>query len=356
MRSLFFAPFAWVSYDMIKYDKDQYPDIECYKSIRSLLRRTWWVDRTDTIKWPFRTSVRNEYRYGKFKNSTSDFKTVCIDRANQLASYNKKIYVMWSGGIDSTLVMSSFILADVSKEQIIVVCDNDGIKENPNFFKNFIVKNFQLLATEKFTQEAKFLPPDGVITQGEHADHIVSGLLASKMISMFGNKFLKNKPTRDNITKVFRNLGMSKDHSNKWYDLIMLTAKQSPRPIDNNNDFSWWFNFNFRWQHAKEKFKIRIHPDSHYETFFQSHNIQEWSANNLLMPFSEKVDKKAFRDIIYELTKDDNYCYNKIKWSSMGKHFNARSKAAILDDGSMLNPKDVHLMEFYTRDNFFNED
>jgi hypothetical protein len=355
MKSLYFAPFAWISHEIINFDIEQYPDLDYYRSIRSLLRRTWWVDRTETINWPFRTSVRDEYKYGTFRDSKNDLKTVCINRAKELASHNKKIYVMWSGGVDSTLVMTSFILSNINKEQIIVVTDNDGIKENPTFFNDFILKNYQIIATEKFTQNAKFIPYDGIIVQGEHADHIVSGLLSSKMISMFGNDFLTKKPTRENITKVLKNLGMEDHHANKWYDLITITAKKSPRPIDNNNDFSWWFNFNFRWQHAKEKFRIRIHPDSCYETFYQSHEIQEWSVNNLLMPFTEKLDKKAFRDIIYSLTNDDNYCYKKIKWSSMGKHFNARSKAGVLDDGTMLNSKDLNLMDFYTKDNFFKE-
>lgn len=353
MQSLYTAPFWWISHEILKFDENLYPDIDNLRSIRSILRRTWWADRTETIKWPFRTSIREEFKYGNFKISDDDLKSVCINRAEELSKTNKKIYVMWSGGIDSTLVMTSFILANANKDQIIVVADNDGIKENPNFFNNFIYKNYQIMATEKLTQHAKFIPIDGILIQGEHADHIVSGLLSSKMLSFFGNDFLKEKPSRKNITDLFKKNGMLDHHADKWYDMIMATAVKSPRPIDTNNDFSWWFNFNFRWQHAKEKFRARIHPACHYETFYQSHEIQQWSVNNLLMPFSEKIDKKAFRDIIYELTKDDNYCYNKIKWSSMGKHFNARSKAGITDDGKMILGKDLNLMDFYTKDNFF---
>jgi NH3-dependent NAD+ synthetase len=67
---------------------------------------------------------------------------LCYDSVNQIlnASDNKKLYISWSGGIDSTLVLAEF-LKIVPKDRIVVLMNDYSIQEYTHFYKTFIDSN-----------------------------------------------------------------------------------------------------------------------------------------------------------------------------------------------------------------------
>ena len=69
------------------------------------------VDRTETIKLP--VNVHNMFPLPKFRILTKTYEEICNERAKELLSkadsMGTRLYVLYSGGIDSTLVVISLL-------------------------------------------------------------------------------------------------------------------------------------------------------------------------------------------------------------------------------------------------------
>ena len=99
-------------------------------------------DRTGTVKlWPADFNIdTTKFPIPKLTTITDQFNDLCTARArliaNRAAGMNQKIMLFYSGGLDSTCVLCSFILelGLAECQQRIIICTNDaGIEENPIF-------------------------------------------------------------------------------------------------------------------------------------------------------------------------------------------------------------------------------
>jgi hypothetical protein len=334
----------------IEFSKNK-KDIEIFRQIHGVISDSWLVDRFNKINLPFNSLALPEYNLN-FSTKPIDLATACYNRSKELISTNKKIYVLWSGGIDSTLVVTSLLQAGIPKDQIFVVCNTDSQRENYNFFLK-ILNSVNLVSTEKIMQTLKYKNLDGLVLSAEHGDLSYGYDFSSEMLQMFGSEYLKQPATRENIVRYFTQKKLNDQSANCWYDVFIESAKMSPRPIDTVYDFSWWAGFNWRWQYALEKFRMRFYriPDS--TTFFLGHDIQNWSIHHQQPDLNTLKDfKPEYKKIIYNYTGDENYYKNKIKHESTTLYYGSNSYAAVLEDQTRVTSKDFDLFSFYQPDNF----
>ena len=336
--------------DIIK----NYPDINIYSQTHVLIGQSWILDRTQSVQLPFCSTVLPEHQLPDFTTiaeySLSD---LCIRRAAELISTNRQLYFFWSGGIDSTLGLVSFLKLGIPLDQITVVCNNDSIRENLKFYQDHIRGKFKLISSELMMQKMKTTQVDGIIVSSEHGDLMYGQDFGHTMFEMFGTSYLREKPTRETITKFFRQGKMSDQAANCWYDLYMESAKQSPRPIDTTYDFSWWAGFNWRWQWAKEKIKIRTAIDLDIRTFFSTYEFQKWSVNHMQSDMTTKRDIKIeFKNIILDYTQDQGYFDTKIKHPSVTMYYGGNSFVAIDGNGSKIKADNFTILDYYQKDNF----
>lgn len=317
------------------------PDLVLYeRAMRKIMRFTWMADRTETLITPFKQYIPDEYKIPEYK-PVGSFEEVLEQRCLQLISLDKQLYLQWSGGIDSTLMVISFLKSNVNKDQITIVLNPDSIKENPIFFKKYIFPLFKIISTEKHLS----IENDGITIQAEHADQIISGMMLSRIDPIWVNK----KASHINLEKICQELGFDKKAAEAFIFAVLKTGESSPRPITTIEDFSWWFNFNFRWLNAKEKYRPRLGYHNEFDTFYSSTDIQLWSIQN------KSPDKSLYKDIIYNFTKDKDYHSTKRKWQSMGKLFFTNKPDIVLKDMSTYyQPLDKNFLEsLYVEDNDF---
>jgi len=195
------------------------PDIELYeKAMRKIMRFTWMADRTETLVTPFKQYIPDEYKIPEYKKVGS-FEEVLEHRCLELEDSNKQLYLQWSGGIDSTLMLISFIKANVNKDQITIVLNPDSIKENPQFFNKHIFPSFEIISTEKHLSIAN----EGITIQAEHADQIISGMMLSRI-----NPVWVNKPAnRANLLAVCNELGFDLISAEVFIFAMLKTAEKS---------------------------------------------------------------------------------------------------------------------------------
>lgn len=334
----------------IEFSKDK-KDIEIFRQVHGIISDSWLIDRSNKVNLPFASISLPEYSLS-FDHKKIDLDTACFNRSKELIASNKKIYVLWSGGIDSTLVVASLLEAEISKDQIYVVCNVDSQKENYNFFLKILPK-VNLFSTERLMQILKYGALDGIVLSAEHGDLCYGYDFSSEMLQIFGSEYLKLPASRENIIKYFIAKKLNEQSAICWYDIIMESAKSSPRPIDTTYDFSWWAGFNWRWQYALEKFRMRFYRLPESTTFFMGQDIQNWSIYHQQPSLNTLRDfKPEYKKLIYRYSGDEEYLKNKIKHESTTIYYGSNSYAAILEDQTRIPIKDFDLFSYYQKDNF----
>lgn len=344
-------------YDVFKkINQTAYPELSIYGEIYKIIPSSWISDRTEIAQSPFKTFILPEHKFKNYQLKNIDLESALYNRAKELINRNKKIYLSWSGGIDSTLCLVSLIKAGINSDQLIVCMNNDGIRENPYFYKNYILPTFHLMSIEKFSQILKYDKLDGIFVNGDPADALMGIDFALPIYKKFGYEFLNLCCSRENVVKYFTASNMTEQAANCWFDFFLASRNLSPRPINNIYDFSWWCTFNHRWQTANEKIRTRYENDVEYVRFFNNEEFICWSINQQLPKIEKYSDfKKIFKEIIYKFDKNFQYLENKIKLESVSNNVLTKNFSAVLDDSSRLKFNDFDLLNFYQKNNFFSD-
>jgi hypothetical protein len=341
------------SLDIIK----NYPDIELFKKIHSLIAGSWLVDRTKNISLPFRTQLLDYNKIPNFSEMQhSTLLDICVNRAKTLLSSNRHILFLWSGGIDSTAALIGFILAGCDESQITVVCNNDSIKENYTFYKNFIRPKFNLLSSEVFMQRIKFLDITELVVSAEHGDCVHGQDFGMDILDVLGSEYLEKAATKENILQFFLAKNLDQQAANCWYDIFNSTIHLSPRTIDTMYDYSWWVGYNWRWQWAGEKIKLRTGRNLEVETFYSSPEMQHWSAEHTQSRILKLSDFKIdLKKLIFDFDNNKDYFDNKIKYTSTGFYYGTDSYVAIDSSNKKLSGSEFSFLDYYQPDNFISQ-
>lgn len=342
------------------------PDIKIWFEIFKLISLgVTLVDRTSQIKFPY-----NFYNYfpmpTNFSNFNKSYSEICLERANYFLELskktNKKILILWSGGIDSTTVVVSFILAGAKKDDIIIALNNSSIHEHFKFYYNCIRNKFDIISSEGMCD---YISGEYVVVGGEHNDQIFGSDIIHKAYVYFGIDLVFDLATENNIKKVFAVSNMNDDSMKFWYDLLKNHSKYSHTEIRTVYDFFWWYNFAFKWQSVFFRLLTRISPysrqivnrefvDQYYHQFFVTEDFQKWSMLNPDKKIGKTWNtyKLAARQFIYEFDKDIEYYTYKSKYGSLSKVFRHRQVPEGLDkDFNYLDKLNPEL--YYNPNNVF---
>ena len=244
----------------------------------------------------------------------------CIDRrACELLGMKKHVYIMWSGGIDSTCALVGILKnwPKKSLSNLTVLCNAYSIEEYPEFFIDYVSKlQHETIKTslEEYTQK-------GILTTGEPGDPLFG---AASMRWLAKNNKLKDPNWKDNVVQIFNNQSYSTG-GKEIFERYEPIAKEFPGKINYAEEFVWWFNFTQKWQvnlyrlfapdtsfvNPKEAFK-NIHH------FYNTRYFQLWSLHNQDKRIRNEVNsyKWPSKEYIQNFTKHDSY-NNKTKVSSL---------------------------------------
>jgi hypothetical protein len=359
MKSLFYYKSILVS------DKNnfKYPGMEKFSHFFDLFGFDMIVDRTNVIKIPL--NVKPFWKMVDYKIFSKNYEDICNDRAVELMTKAEKenidLYVFYSGGIDSTLVLVSLLknATETQKGRIVVVMSEDSISENPNFYRDYIESKLRVESSYDFPM---LLDLPGIFVTGEHNDHIFGSLFTKDFILMYGEKFIHEPYNREKYLS-FLNLLVNKNQFNSFYlDIFEEIVKKSPVKINTNFEFLWWIWFSLKWQSpfwntlvcvSSRDIKNKIN-ENRYCSFFNTNDFQLWSMNNLDKKI--KNDWKSYKwickEIIYNFDKDADYRDNKIKFGSLGKIRFGMSSINFVDDQLKVSDS-IEIEDFYNPDNSF---
>jgi hypothetical protein len=252
-------------------------------------------------------------------NHGLSFADCCDQRAVELLQLSGNIYVMWSGGIDSTALLVAILKNWPSNEltRITVFCDNNSIKENRNFFRT-VINNFKLLpSTSNLEQYCKL----GYVINGEMGDQIFGSDVAGVAVKAFGDTAIQ-ADWKVLAPKVFELL--SPQYGADCYDNYKNIALESPFELKTTQDFFWFLNFTQKWQNVQFRplmVTTWTDPKTYFPKlipFFNTDYFQVWSIHNQDKKIKDTwlSYKYTAKEYIIEYTKDNSFI-NKLKIASL---------------------------------------
>lgn len=290
-----------------------------------------FVDRTGTLEFPVR--LKALFPMPALRRETRSFEEIANVRAAEiLASAEARdcdIHVMWSGGIDSTLILVTFLKIATPEQlrRLVVLLSEDSIAEAPDFYARFICGRLRMQSAQLFPY---LLGGRHLFVSGEHADQLFGSDLVGKLMASAGNAVIHERYDRALLARFFSENDATPEDVEICLDLFDFLAGKAPIPIETNFHFLWWLNFNLKWQsvflrtlsYAARRNTGAISASyamEQYLPFFVTEDFQQWSLNN-----PDKRIRKDWhsykwvaKDIIYDFTGDEGYRRYKVKRGSL---------------------------------------
>jgi hypothetical protein len=337
------------------------PGIELFSRFFDLLGyNVVVVDRTGVLKTPIRTKAFS--LMPEFRKFTKTYAEICDERALDLWRRSDvrelPVYVFYSGGVDSTLVLISLLknATEVQKKRLRVLMSQESIGENPKFYQDHLMGKIRLEASAKFPH---LLSKNAIFVGGEYNDQLFGSDAIRDFMNIHGEASIKKNYDRSAMEKMFINRWHDPAVVGWFLDLFESIYKRCPCPSGTNADFFWWLNFSIKWQsvyfrmltYASDQVLKNIDKtfiEENFFHFFGTDDFQLWSMNN---PDKKIIDtwesyKFEAKEVIYAFTKDDWYRKNKIKRGSLSHVIIHQIQKNFIDEDirmyPTLEPEDWH--------------
>ena len=268
-------------------------------------------------------------------NHGMTFDQLCDQRALELKKLPGTIFVMWSGGIDSTTVMTAILRTwkDSELSKLVVLCNTDSIKENPNFFKLIATKGIEIrTSSADIEQHLNY----GYVVTGELCDQLFGSDIVGSCVSAFGESAI-TAPWKDTVPGIFNKF--SSTHGAAAFNNYSNIIDECPFPLVTTQDFCWWLNFTQKWQHVKLRTLMSTtwtNPGATFKNlihFFDTVPFQVWSLHNQdkKIKTTWQSYKYLAKEYIISYTSDISYM-SKLKVPSLGNLYFGRECNWAIDE------------------------
>ena len=312
---------------------------KAYTLARSL-HVTGVYNRFDKSSYPVKLLTNPVYNINPdfTSRTTLSFDDVTYSRAKQLLQASKKFsrtFVFYSGGIDSTLILSAIIrywnTEDLSC--ITIVMNQHSIDENPNFYDTYIKDKFTIVDTIEFFNDAKFDNQSLYLT-GDLGDPLMSDERIVTFDKLYPDVY--NKPYKQNIDSIIRYFSQktSYKHGVDAYIEVRKALASLNYDVETVYDFLWFVNFAWGWDSDiyQPLWYWRVSPETDTKRFleenfflwFNTKEYQDWAVNtigtDLKISGDLRMSKYAMKKFIYEFNGDSEYFKHKMHEGSVSKN------------------------------------
>ncbi len=325
------------------------------------------VDRTGTITMPVKDI--SLFPIPKFRTFSNTFEELCDKRALQVLADAEKLsttmYVLYSGGIDSTCLLVSLLkhATPEQKKNIVVLLSHESIAENHRFYDEHIRGKLRVDSSISFTER---IGEDCYLISAEHNDMVMGSEKIGKMMTQYGPESIHRPYNHDTVAGLFSTvLAGDTDMAHFYVNLFERIRDVAPVPIETNMDFLWWSNFVVKWQSCFHYILLftptrNVHKvtqeylDKRFISFYNTDEFQLWSMNNSDKRIRDtwKSYKWVCKDIIYDYNKDAEYRDNKTKKGSLLPLIGFNPPHHFIDE-NMRFTNDLTSEEYLERNNDF---
>jgi len=272
-----------------------------------------------------------------------DFSSITDSRALELESKLdrfKNVYLFWSGGIDSTVILVSILKnwQKQSLEKLIVVLNSYSIEENQQMYEQFIHNKISTVSTDKFFSGEVNFSHDNLYVDGNAADTLSATIMFYEFEKRFPNYYLK--PWKQNIDILIKFFSEYEDvnYGQYMYKKVVRSLIYNKFEVETIFDFLWWMGFNWihdrnlhcvLWQYtpcffADPNISVKRFLEENMFQWFNSNDYQDWRVaavgTDEIIGNTVAEHKLAFKKYIFEFNRDSDYFLYKDKVASTPKN------------------------------------
>lgn len=307
--------------------------------------------------------------------SFAEVSDLTANKIAQRINAGEKFAVMYSGGIDSTVILIA-LLKNLTPEQLqsVSVCTSTAaIVENPMLWKNYIYGKLNTIdsMTHKYDDLIKsgYTPitaDDGDCIFGTvfglNVYHSWQSIATAESRQYIGSIIDKFSDPEVHYTKFadllvqyfnippnqqFPIVGQANPDpkfGRRLYEKFHLNCQTASVPINSLHDFFWWLIFNVKMLNCGVRGAIYYNDTidmntviHKIENWYMDANYQQWSMSNnnngQKILNSAATYKKAARDYIYDFDRNDWYRSFKLKLESMALNVARQQVSGHLPNG-----------------------
>lgn len=253
-------------------------------------------------------------------NHNNTFADVADARALELKKLNGTVFLLWSGGIDSTVVLTS-ILKNWDQEdlsRLVVLCDANSIDENTTLFRLIVKLGITIRIS---TGDVERFLHRGYVVTGELGDQLFGHDMVGDCTKYFGESAI-NTSWRVTVPAIFKIVAPT--HWQSSFENYSQIVDEAPFTLESTHDFFWWLNISQKWQNVKYRILMAPswkNPELTFPNlihFYDTVPFQVWSIHNHDKKIKSTLQSYKFtaKEYIIEYTRDTNYL-KKLKLSSL---------------------------------------
>lgn len=317
-----------------------------------------YIDRTGTIKLPIYVDMPEFLKLPAFDSKFSlSYEDCCQRRVDEILSLqeriDKPIRIMYSGGIDSSLVLISFIqrlgLENCSK-RLQIVMSNLSKEENPTLWEKFIRRsNIPLI--NAFEQEIFQVTQDSILVTGELNDQLFHPATQTQSLLHWTNMTELLKPwSVEKLVDYFVWAQLTQSESEAFAGLLDNLARSAKFEIYSLWDLFWYLNFTGKWTSCYFQNLLvlsnsvnRIALEQGYlQHFFATNEFQQWTMVNKEHKHKGTFDSTKWypRQLVANFLGDNSYLA-KSKYGSLYHLIRGKQVHSGLDSNyCFVNPND----------------
>jgi len=296
------------------------------------------VDRTETLSSGLH--ILNRHPVFPFDEQWSmSLDTIMLKRAEQILELSKTdeqkdIHILWSGGIDTTASVCSFLRVTERPEWqeyrdrlVITYCERSK-NENPRFYEQFIKNKLRELPIQGHVRD--IIDGRRIVT-GDPADMIFGTFAMANCLVPYIDGKINNLFTRldDPWREVFpiaieqsKIILLPGEKTDDWVQWIEPFVEKCPIKVYSWFDFLWWGAFGMKYQH--DLFRIFYNRKSltkdivdSVTNFYDTYDFHQWSYHNHHLKMTDHSVwgsyKAPLKKFIFDFNKDEEYYRTKIK-------------------------------------------
>lgn len=325
-----------------------------------------FIDRTGGITMPIRSSFPKQLAMPTYDPQFSmTYEECCQFRAREILAKQEQLDVpirlLYSGGIDSSLILTSFIkeigLAETEK-RVQIVLSVESIEENPWMWERVLRRsNFAMINGEKHASDWS---RDRILVGGEFNDQLMGSDLYKDIVRWKGNGIL-NQPWTDDLMTEYYMRKLPIEDAEMWTRILGTHLRNAPCPVDTVADWWWWINFSCKWSsvyfrilmYARDYSNIdETYLNNYYYQFFGDDNFQKWSMVNRTQKINGSWDtyKWHARQLVADFCGQEYT--QKMKRGSLWRLLGYKRGAELIDSNYNY-IMDVNAEEWYEPNNSF---
>lgn len=358
------------NYNPNVFSKISGPDWDRWRSLYKIINyAVSFIDRTGTVQIPINTAVPKNLQLPTYiPGYNTTYEECCYKRVVELVKLQDKfdcpIKILYSGGIDSSLILTSFIDAIGLKEtakRVTVLLDYTSILENPVLWKKWIRPHFKIENSDQYSVSLK---PGSIIISGEGNDQLFGSDIYKDVINWGGKNILYRSWSEGNIKDYFKYKNLTDDESNLWFDKFQKIVFAAKCPVETIADWWWWINFSCKWSSVFHRMMVNTQlPEqinsnyitNFYQQFYCTEDFQLWSmADRQNKHMGDYLTYKFYaKNLIVKFLGDSSYIH-KVKAPSLSNITKFKKSSDIIDENYCFH-YGINPMDWYNPNNSFNE-